>query len=365
MSAPDTIVIARGPGETRFALLADERCLEVAHVRNIEAQPGDVFVGRIGEPMPGGGAVFVDIGVAPHGVLELKGKSFPAGAAVAVEVVTPARADKGHKLKLSRLAVPPGAQAGARIFAGPSPALQWWQRYRDAIAEIVVEPRAEAKAYRSLLGDDAPIDVHDGRASAFDHFGIEEEIEAALAPRVALPGGGALIIEPTAALTAIDVDAGAARMDAANREAVVEVARQIRLRNLAGVILADFIAGKDKRKLVSDLKAQLADDPAGPRLTGLTPSGLMEIVRPRLRPSLSELLAGSAEAAGYRALRLACRELAARRASKITLGVAPAVAALLNERLFLALDEARRMASGDIVVEARPALPVGQIDIGA
>jgi Ribonuclease G/E len=254
--------------------------------------------------------------------------------------------------------------------AGPSPALRWWRDHGQTIGEIVVEPRAEAKVYRELLGADAPVKVHDGAASSFDRFGIEEDIEAALTPRVGLPGGGALVIETTAALTAVDVDAGASRTEVANREAVVEAARQVRLRNLAGVILVDLIAGRDKRAAVADLKALLAGDPAGPRLTGLTPSGLVEIVRPRIRPSLAETLLDSVtrtwapEAAAYRALRRACRELAARRAAKLTLGVAPAVAALLHERLSGALAEARRAASGEIVVEARRALSVGQVDIG-
>jgi Ribonuclease G/E len=371
MTAPDAIIVERGPGETRAALLVGEDCLEVVHFRDGEAQPGDVFIGRVGERLPGGGAMFVDIGVPPHGVLEIKSAALAVGSHAVVEVLTPARADKGHKLKRGRLIAPAGSKAPTRLQAAAHPVQLWWQRYGAAVAKIVIDPRGEVKTYRSLLGEDAPLAPHDGGAGAFAHYGIDEQIEAALERRVGLPGGGALHIEPTAALVAVDVDAGAGRIEAANRAAVSAIARQIRLRNVAGAILIDFIAGKDKRKLMADLKALLAADPIETRVTGLTPSGLVEVVRRRVHPSLAEVLwdrsAGtwSVEAIAYRALRLACRELAARRGVKLTLRVAPAVAACLNERLAAALAEARRTSFGDILVAPREGFAVAQIDLGA
>ena len=162
----------------------------------------------------------------------------------------------------------------------------------------------------------------------FETAGIEDDVAGLLGPRVGLPGGGSLVIEHTMALTTIDVNAGAAQakqngrgpQDAAlatNVEAMREIARQIRLRNIAGLIVVDYIGMKGKDKLgrmVTTLKEAMASDPVGGMVLGTTPGGLLEITRPRRRPPLAELLAtpcpscggvGRVEAplsVGYRAL---------------------------------------------------------------
>ena len=152
---------------------------------------------------------------------------------------------------------------------------------------------------------------------AFDPA-TEDAVAALAEQEVDLPGGGRLRIQPTPALVAIDIDAGGA-VDArqgkvaahlaANRAALPELARQIRLRNLSGAILVDFAGLPARRRaaLGPELQSALSDDPLHPRLLGFTMLGLAEIVRPRVHPPLHELLAGP-HAAGLAALRRVAAE---------------------------------------------------------
>lgn len=329
---PDRILVARGPGETRAALLAGETLVEVVHIRDAETQAGAVYTGRVDDRVPGSTDVFVDIGVAPHGLLETKGRALKQGQWVAVEVLTPARADKGHKLALADVPLPADVKAPALLKAAPDPVEAWRALYK----------------------------VNATRGEAFDE--IEEQIDEALEQTMTLPGGGRVTFEQTAALVAVDIDAGASSIEAANAEAMSLIARQIRLRNLSGRIVVDLIHQKGKQRHVDALKALCADDPVETRVMGLTPSGLIDIVRRRTRPSLPESLF-NADTTAYRALRLGCREMVARRVAKITLNVSPGVAALLNERLSGALAEARDTAKGEIVVTARADYPVKRVEV--
>src|SRR5690606_27950138 len=123
---------------------------------------------------------------------------------------------------------------------------------------------------------------------------IPDALPDLLAPELGLPSGGSIMIEPTRALTAIDVDAGSARDPAlANREAATAIARQLRLRNIGGIVVIDFIStarNAARERLLRDLRDALADDPA--RLRGadrVSPLGLVELARQRRGRSLAEL----------------------------------------------------------------------------
>ncbi len=129
-----------------------------------------------------------------------------------------------------------------------------------------------------------------GRTPLFEARGIETEIEAAGAPCVPLAGGGSLIIAETAALTAIDVNAGrrgetggaASTAFDTNRLAAMELARQLRLRRIGGAIVIDFIRlrrREDRRRLIAQLTAAFADDPAAVDIYGWTRLGHVEMVR--------------------------------------------------------------------------------------
>ena len=135
----------------------------------------------------------------------------------------------------------------------------------------------------------------------FDRFGVEDEIDAALRPRAGLPSGGFLMIEPSHALTAIDVNTGRHVGDSApdqtilvtNLEAAREVARQVRLRNLSGLIVVDFVhmqTADQQARVRAAVDEAFAADPVFVRIGGFTALGLFEIARRRSRPPLREIL---------------------------------------------------------------------------
>jgi len=126
---------------------------------------------------------------------------------------------------------------------------------------------------------------------AFEATGAAEQLDEALGRKVPLPGGGSLLIEPTAALTAIDVN-GAGRPLEVDLFAAREIARQLRLRRIGGIVVIDFIdldSKRERTRLDAALRAAFADDPAAIQLYPMSPLGLVELSRQRLGPSLAEL----------------------------------------------------------------------------
>jgi Rne/Rng family ribonuclease len=142
------------------------------------------------------------------------------------------------------------------------------------------------------------IELYDGRQPLFREHDLEDQIETALAHQVTLPSGGRIIIEHTQALTAIDVDS--ARHDGAgdqarlaretNTEAAREIARQLRLREIGGRVVIDFIPMQGQGQvaaLLQKMQAWLADDPAPVRLGRMSEMGLVELTRRRRQPALA------------------------------------------------------------------------------
>lgn len=131
-------------------------------------------------------------------------------------------------------------------------------------------------------------------------YSIETKLDKALQKNVWLKSGGTLVIEPTEALTVIDVNTGKAikgkkNMQATflkiNLEAAKEIAKQIRLRNLSGIIIVDFIdleAAEDRKLLLKQLEEDLGKDPIKTSLVDMTPLGLVEITRKKVRKPLHE-----------------------------------------------------------------------------
>lgn len=362
---PDTILVSRGPGETRFALLAGDELIEVVHQRDGLLQQGAAYFARVGAPVPHMPAVFVNLGGATAGVLKVKPPFPNEGRGVAVTVVVPERADKGAEVKLAPdVPVPADGRAGALLRAF-DPATAWFAAY--AIAEIVCGSRAEAARLKTLLGAGAPIAVHDGMSDLFTARGIDDAIEAALEPNVPLPCGGSLIIETTAAVIAIDVNAGPAEPDTANREALAAVARELRRRNLAGHIVVDTIPTRRRRTLPPLLDGLIAGDPAQVKVAGLTPLGMIELTRQRLGLSLGETLCDedgrlSAASIALRVLRAAVRFGFAQKAAHVKAEVAADVAAVLAGSLASAREEAEAALKGEIRIEARADFPRRRCD---
>lgn len=134
----------------------------------------------------------------------------------------------------------------------------------------------------------------------FDRYGIEQELTKALKRRVWLSCGGYLIIDETEALTVIDVNTGkfvgstdlASTVLKTNLEAAGEIARQIRLRNLAGIIVIDFIdmnKEQDRQKIVQKLEEELEADRTKTNILGFTKLGLLELTRKKVQEGLFEL----------------------------------------------------------------------------
>jgi len=143
--------------------------------------------------------------------------------------------------------------------------------------------------------------LFEGKKPIFEHFGIEKDVERALRPKVWLAHGGNINIERTEALTVIDVNTGkftdtsrlADTVLQTNLDAVDEIARQLRLRDIGGIIVIDFI-DMDKRKhrqaVMSALREALKRDRMKTRVVHLTPLGLVEMTRKRTGESLSARL---------------------------------------------------------------------------
>ncbi len=177
--------------------------------------------------------------------------------------------------------------------------------------------------------------------TAFAQSGVDAELETALGREVGLPGGGRLLIEPTAACVAIDVDGGGRAPLDVDLAAAAEVARQIRLRNLGGTIVVDFVdlpSKPERQRLEEALRKAFRDDPAPLEIHAMSSIGLVTISRARRGAPLAERFLASCPLCGGSGLepspRIAAeRVLAGLRAATVPVvraRVAPAVRALLE-----------------------------------
>ncbi len=140
---------------------------------------------------------------------------------------------------------------------------------------------------------------YDGRRPLFERHGVEDEVMRALEPKVTLKSGGSLVIEQTEAMISIDVNTGGflgghnleETVFRANMEAAVAIPRQLRLRNLGGIIVIDFIDMEEEehqRQVLRALEKALELDPARTRLEGFSSLGLVQMSRKRTRESLAQ-----------------------------------------------------------------------------
>ncbi len=147
----------------------------------------------------------------------------------------------------------------------------------------------------------AKLELYRGERPIFDLFGIEDEIVRALSRRVALKSGGTLVIDQTEAMTTVDVNTGGfvgARnfedtVFKTNLEAAGAIARQLRLRNLGGMVIVDFIdmVREDHQEAVlAEFRKQLARDRTRTTVSGFSQLGLVELTRKRTRESLAHML---------------------------------------------------------------------------
>ncbi len=248
--------------EGRFAALIIERWSE----RGRLARLGEVYLGRILRIEPRLGGAFVDLGLGPEGFLRFRGGKTPIGLheGVRVKVEVAAEAAPGKGPRLRRL--PDAAETGnfPRKLADAS----------SLVADVVKGPEARRVA--------------------------DEALDAALSREIALVGGGTIAIEPTRALTAIDVDAGARTADTpanlartTNLAAIDAAARHIALRALSGLIVIDLLhteAREDREAARERMAAQLSFLGLRGEVGGVSRFGLLELAVERRRRPLHQIV---------------------------------------------------------------------------
>ncbi|MXP62772.1 ribonuclease [Roseomonas sp. M0104] len=366
MAAP-LILVSCSPGEQRTALLREGQ-LEAAFIER-PARPegiGHLHVGRLSARAPAMAGAFVLLAGGETGFLPdsdgAKGRT--EGEWLRVAVTRAAQGGKGP-----RLAVRAGpAEGPLRLLArGPDAPLRLAAQHPGA--ELRTDSPACAARLRAALPAGGVTLLS---RPAFDDA-LEDAFAALAAPEVPLPGGGRLIIHPTPALVAIDIDAGgaaggrnAASHRALNAAALAAAARQIRLRHLAGAILVDM-AGMPigrRKDLLPGFEAVARQDPML-RVVGLTGLGLLELQRRRVHTPLHEVLGlpPSPLSRGLAALRRGVRAAAARPGARLTLTASPGVLAAL-EAWPGALEEFRQ-AGGPLHLRPDPLCPPGQEDVHA
>ncbi len=180
------------------------------------------------------------------------------------------------------------------------------------LERVVVESSAAVERVRSFLGEEGRhvvVEAYPDPSELLEHYKVNGAIRDALKPRVDLPSGGYVIIEPTEALTVIDVNSGSFTRSAnaretvlwTNCEAAIEIARQLRLRNIGGVIIVDFIdmdSRRDQLQLLEHFTSAIRDDAARPQIAQLTELGLVELTRKRQGQNIYELFGRACPSCG-------------------------------------------------------------------
>ncbi|HLR31729.1 MAG TPA: ribonuclease E/G, partial [Fodinibius sp.] len=177
---------------------------------------------------------------------------------------------------------------------------------RDLFAKqynrVLVDDPEMHKQIKSYVSQVAPqmipnVELYKGREHIFDFMKVAKDVDSIFSPRVRMPSGGYLIFEQTEAMYVVDVNSGpyAAKEKQednslkTNLDAAREVAKQLRLRDIGGIIVVDFIdlrKGKNRKKIYDELKKEFKKDPAKTNVIGMSDFGLVQITRQRIRPSV-------------------------------------------------------------------------------
>lgn len=174
----------------------------------------------------------------------------------------------------------------------------------ESFDNIIIDDKEifdEVKSYIHKIAPDKEkiVKLYNGKAKLFENYGVEKQIKSAFGQSVSLRGGGYLIIEHTEALHVIDVNSGnksnreegqEATALSVNKEAAREIARQLRLRDMGGIIVVDFIDMKraeNKKLIYKTIKDEMASDRSKHTVLPLSRFGLMQITRQRVRPEMN------------------------------------------------------------------------------
>tara|TARA_B100000959_G_scaffold60403_1_gene63408 strand:- start:3347 stop:5416 length:2070 start_codon:yes stop_codon:yes gene_type:complete len=227
--------------------------------------------------------------------------------------------------------------------------------FRDDIEEILIDDEAvhaEALDFaKSVIPDHADkVIYYNEDIPLFNRYQIESQIELAFQREISLPSGGSIVIDPTEAMVSIDVNSARSTKGkdiestafATNMEAAKEVARQLRLRDLGGLIVIDFIDMQDEKhqqKVENTFRSAVQSDRARIQIAGISRFGLLELSRQRLRPSLEEtydiqhVQVRGARSLGQSILRIISEDAAKENTGEIHVYVPADVSSyLLNEK---------------------------------
>jgi len=256
--------------------------------------------------------------------------------------------------------------------------------FTDEVDRVIIDGKKEHKEILSYLRSYAPelrnrVELQEHEVPIFDRFGIEPEIEKTFERKIWLKRGGYIVIEHTEALVTIDVNTGRYTGKTSqeetilrtNLEAAKEIARQLRLRDIGGIIVIDFIDMEieaNKKAVIEELRECLRRDRARTKTFGVSDLGLVEMTRQRVRPSLLHYFSDdcptcdgvgkvlSLESVGMaveRMLKRASREL---KANRLELHVSPEVAVFLTEERGARLAQIERTFGLEVDIVDDPGL---------
>src|ERR1700724_168443 len=375
------LVNATQEEELRVALVDGQKLFDLSiDLPSREQKKANVYKARISRVEPSLEACFVDYGAPRHGFLPLKEVSkeyfrqppqggrmnirelLSEGQEVIVQVEKEERGTKGAALTTfislaGRFLVlmPNNPRAG-----GVSRRIEGEER--DQMREVMVDSQAAFQKAQEYMQRFMPADaqrrlkLYTDDIPLFTRFQIESQIESAYAHKVQLPSGGSIVIDYTEALVSIDINSARATRGSdiettatnTNLEAADEIARQLRIRDIGGLIVIDFIdmeSTKNQREVEDRLRDAVKMDRARIQIGRLSRFGLLEMSRQRLRPSLGESShivcprcvgignIRSIESLTLSVLRLIGEELRKDRTSRVIVQVAvDVVTYLINEK---------------------------------
>ncbi len=261
--------------------------------------------------------------------------------------------------------------------------------FTEDVHRVIVDAKSELKRLSHFLrvlmpGVRVRLDFYQGDELLFERHGLEEQIEALFDKRVTLPSGGSVVIEPTEGLVAIDVNSGKftgrrnleETVTQVNKEAAVEIARQLRLRDIGGIVVIDFIdmeQADHRHQVITTLEEALSRDRAKNNLVSFSEICVAELTRQRMRRSVETVSHQSCPYCGGRgtvksvitmaiqAIRQAKGALKGTRNKTLELFVHPQVALRLLQEDRPTLSALEAHAHAKILIMSDPSLHLEQV----
>jgi len=254
--------------------------------------------------------------------------------------------------------------------------------FNSKISNIICDSESVVRKIREFFSLAAPrlkrrVTYYDSKVPLFHKYRIEDEIAKVQSRRVELKGGGSIVIEQTEALVSIDVNSGRYRKQKSaeqtayesNIEAAAEIARQLRLRDLGGLIICDYIDmrnAKHRKAVEKAFRAAVKTDRARSRILGISRFGVVEMTRQRMRPSLQSAtylacrhcggtgFVKSHESLAIELIRLLHLSASKEQIKRVELFVSPEVADYLQNTKRAAIAQVEQLNDKRIVIHSAP-----------